>query len=83
MMDDDRIEALLLQMRGDLMAHQQILAGILAKLAENPALAVPIISGIDAAANACERLSIEAGERARHFTETLKAIEHIRVAVKG
>ena len=80
---DDRLEALLLEMRGDLMAHQQILAALLIELSPNPDLSNPIFMAIDAAANTCERLSIEFGERARHFTKALETVERIRAQVKG
>lgn len=72
------------QLRADMLAFEQVLCGVLAELCRADANATPVImKGFDVAANVCERLSIEFGERARHFTLALERVEDLRVAVKG
>ena len=72
------------RLRADIAALEMVLTGVLSEMcASTPEALGPILRGVDSAANACERLSIEFGERARHFTLALERVEEIRMAIKG
>lgn len=83
-MSDDELRDLLLQIRGDQVAHEQLFVALLLQLVSlSPDAMNNVMTAFDQAANVVERLSIDHGERARHFTKALETIENIRVIVKG
>lgn len=77
-------ESQIVQLRADIAALEMVLTGVLSELVRaNPDVEPVVLRGFDSAANACERLSIQMGERARHFTLALERLEEMRRAVKG
>ena len=79
-MSDDQI----MRLRADVAALEMALTGVLGELVRaNPDSGPVVLRGIDSAANACESLSIQMRERARHFTLALERLEEIRKAIKG
>lgn len=77
-------ESQILQLRADVAALEMVLSGVLAELCQHSPDLIPVIAkGFDGAANVCESLSIQAGERGRHFTLALERIEQLRIAAKG
>lgn len=83
-MDKDELEALLLEIRGNQMAQEQLITALLIQLTSlSPQAMSNVMVAFDNAANSVESLSIQHGESARHFTKALEAIEQIRVIVEG